>query len=81
MNNKGKRKVSNIMLVIIVMAILTYTVASFWLQFKTGYGVDSTMTTCWFAFWTAEIVALAAIKTSKVKHGSSDPVCDEESCE
>lgn len=67
--NKPKRKVSNIMLVLICFMIIAYTAADFALQYFAGVEVSPTLTTAWFAFWTVEIVALAAIKTSKVKHG------------
>ena len=67
--NKSKRKVSNIMLVLICTMIILYTAADFALQYFAGVEVSPTLTTAWFAFWTVELVALAAIKTSKVKHG------------
>jgi uncharacterized membrane protein len=70
---KGK-KVSNIMLVSIVIAILGYTIASFILQYHTAVEMSPTLTTCWFSFWGVELVALAGIKISKVKHGSDDTV-------
>lgn len=66
---KSKKKVSNIMLVLICAMIILYTAADFALQYFAGVEVSPTLTTAWFAFWTVEIVALAAIKTSKVKHG------------
>ena len=68
MNNKPKRKVSNIMLVLICTMIILYTAADFALQYFAHIEVSPTLTTAWFAFWSVEIVALAAIKTSKVKH-------------
>lgn len=74
--NKPKRKVSNIMLVLICAMIILYTAADFALQYFANVEVSPTLTTAWFAFWTVEIVALAAIKTSKVKHGQ-DTVADE----
>lgn len=64
-----KHKVSNIMLVIIVIAILSYTIANFWLAYTTGVYMDSTLTTCFYAFWSSEIVALATLKTSKIVKG------------
>ena len=66
--NKPKKKVSNIMLVIICTMIILYTVADFALQYFTSIEVSPTLTTAWFAFWGTELVALAAIKTTKVKH-------------
>lgn len=71
MNNKPKRKVSNIMLVLICTMIILYTAADFALQYFASVEVSPTLTTAWFAFWTVELVALAAIKTSKVKHGQN----------
>ena len=65
-----KKKVSNIMLVIIIIAIVLYTVANFLLQYFAGIEVSPTLTTAWFTFWGAEIVALAGIKISKVTKGS-----------
>ena len=71
--DRKKRKVSNIMLVTIIVAIVGYVVASFWLQYRTGIAIDPTITTCWFGFWTVEIIALTTIKNNKTKHGDS---CD-----
>lgn len=70
--DRKKRKVSNVMLVTIVVAIVGYVLASFGLQYRTGLAVDPTVTTCWFAFWTAEIVALTTIKNNKTKYDRSN---------
>ena len=75
---KQKRKVSNVMLVLIIIAIVLYTAAEFAVQALTGTEISPTLTTAWFAFWTVEIVALAAIKTTKVKHGKDDDKCEPE---
>ena len=81
MPEKKTKKVSNIMLIIIVLAIVGYFVANLWLQYKFGIEISSTLTTCWFSFWGVEIVALATIRTSKVKHNANEnsygPTCDE----
>ena len=66
---KPKKKVSNIMLVIICTMIIGYTVANFALQYFAGVEVSPTLTNAWFAFWGTELIALTAIKTTKVKHG------------
>lgn len=66
---KPKRKVSNIMLVLICTMIIMYTVANFALQYFTTIEVSPTLTTAWFSFWGVELIALTAIKTTKVKHG------------
>lgn len=66
------KKVSNIMLVVICVMIILYTAANFALQYFTTIEVSPTLTTAWFAFWGTELVALAAIKTTKVKHSKED---------
>ena len=71
---KKKKKVSNVMLTISVIAIVGYVVASFILQFQTSVEISSTISTLWFAFWTVEIFALAGIKLSKNKHGINSVV-------
>jgi len=71
-----KRKVSNILLIVSVIAIVTYVVADFLLQYSTGYELSPTITPYWFGFWTGEIFLLAGIKVSKViKAGPSDGSC------
>lgn len=77
-NQKPKRKVSNIMLVIICTMIILYTVADFVLQYFTSIEVSPTLTTAWFAFWGTELVALAAIKTTKVKHNQEEVAVEED---
>lgn len=62
------KRVSNIMLIVSVLNIIWYTIVSIILQFKTSIEISSTLTTCWYAFWTGEIFSLAGIKISKVKH-------------
>ena len=79
--NKPTKKVSNIMLVLICSMIILYTVADFVLQYFAGIEVSPTLTTAWFAFWGTEIVALAVIKTSKVKHGQDNTATTESSSE
>ena len=70
------KKVSNIMLVLICVMIILYTAANFALQYFTTIEVSPTLTTAWFAFWGTELVALAAIKTTKVKHGKEETLTD-----
>ena len=72
-------KVSNVMLFIIVTMITLYTIASFILQFCTAVEISSTLTTCFFAFWGTEILALAGIRVSKVyKEKKEEDLPDDE---
>lgn len=74
---KPKKRVSNIMLTIIVIMIITFTAACFALTYLTDNSISDTLITAWFAFWGTEIVALTAIKTMKVKH-SKEVTIEEE---
>ena len=56
------------MLILICIMVILYAVAAFALQYFVETEISPTLTTAWFGFWGAEIVSLAAIKTSKVKH-------------
>ena len=69
MNNKPKKKVSNIMLVISCMMIILYTAANFVLQYYTSVEVSPTLTDKWFFFWSSELFLIAGIKISKVFKG------------
>ena len=62
--SKNKKKVSNIMLVVVCTMIILYTIADYILQYLVGVAVDSTLTTCWYAFWGTELVALTTIKNT-----------------
>lgn len=79
MFKKSKKKVSNIMLVLICVMIIGYTIADFFLQYYTNIEVSPTLTTAWFSFWGVELINLTVIKTSKVKHGQDNYNYDEES--
>lgn len=74
---RKKRKVSNILLVVVVAAIIAYTAANFWITYSTGVSIDSTLTTCFYAFWVSEIFALAGIRISKVKNNYDDTFHEE----
>lgn len=52
-----------------VLAVVCYTVFNLIITAKTGTTPDATLTTCWFGFWTVEIVSLATIKNTKTKKG------------
>lgn len=81
MPEKKSKKVSNIMLVVIIVAIVGYFFANLWLQYSIGVEISSTLTTCWYSFWGVEIVSLAAIKTSKVKNSTKEQTYDESDSE
>lgn len=58
--------ISNRMLIVSVIMILAYTIACFFLTYATSVNIDSTLTTCFFTFFSGEIFLLAGIKVSKV---------------
>ena len=77
MNNKPKKKVSNIMLVVVCIMIILYAAADFVLQYYTSIEVSPTLTTAWFSFWSVEILALAGIRVSKVIKGETGEILEE----
>ena len=64
--DKKEKKTSNVMLVVIVIAIVAYFIADYTLQTKMGVEISPTLTTCWFVFWGTEIAALTGIKVTKI---------------
>ena len=72
MPERKKRKVSNIVLTVVVIAILAYTIASFWLTYAVGISIDPTLTTCFYTFMGSELFLLAGIRTSKVLKGNKN---------
>ena len=70
--NKPKKKVSNIMLIIVCIMITIYTAADFILQYYTSVEVSPTLTTAWFTFWGSELLMLTGIKISKVIKDKDD---------
>lgn len=72
MENKPKKKVSNIMLAIIITLVVLYTAGAFILEAYFGREISPTLTGSFFTFCGVELVNLAAIKTTKVKHGQDD---------
>ena len=65
---RKKRKVSNILLAVVVVAITFYTVANLFITYTTGASIDSTLTTCFYTFWGSELFLLAGIRVSKIKN-------------
>lgn len=64
--SKNGMRVSNLVLIVVIIAILLYTAAAFYLQFTTGMEISSTLTALWYTFWTTEVLVLGGIKISKV---------------
>lgn len=76
---KKKRKVSNIMLVLICTMIILYAAAAFALQYFAQVEISPTLTTAWFTFWGTELVTLGGIKITKViKETNEEVFVDEE---
>ena len=67
---RKKKKVSNIMLAVSVIAIALYTIFNLYITYSTGICVDATLTTCFYAFWGTELLAITGIKLGKVAKGS-----------
>ena len=68
---RRKKHFSDYIIAAAIAAIVLYTLAAVVLQFCGLTEISATLTTCWFSFWTVEIVALATIKNSKTKNADS----------
>lgn len=66
---RKKIKTATKVLIVSVFNIMWFTVAAILLQFKTSVELSSTLITCWYAFWTCEIFAIAGIRITKVLKG------------
>ena len=62
----SKMKTSNKVLAVAVLAIVLFTAACLYIQYKTEVVINDTLITFWYTFWTAEVVSLAGIKVTKV---------------
>ena len=66
----SKMNTSNKVLIASILAIVSFTIACLYIQYKTEIEVSSTLITLWYSFWTVEIVALTGIKITKVIKGN-----------
>ena len=66
--SKKKRSFADYVVFVSIFMVATFTIAAFALQFCGMTEISATLTTCWFGFWTVEIIALASIKNVKVKN-------------
>lgn len=64
--NLSKMKTSNKVLISSISAVILFTIACLYIQYKTSIEVSSTLITLWYSFWTVEIISLAGIKVSKI---------------
>jgi hypothetical protein len=62
----SKMNTSNKVLIASILAIVLFTIACLYIQYKTEVEVSGTLITLWYSFWTVEIVALTGIKITKV---------------
>lgn len=69
---KKKRHFADYIVFLSIFAVTAFTVAAFILQFKGLMEISSTLTGCWFAFWTVEIIALASIRNQKTIHNKKE---------
>lgn len=69
LKHKGKRSFADFVVYISIAAVVAFTSIALIFHYIGLVEISTTLTTAWFSFWGAEIIALATIKTSKVKHG------------
>lgn len=70
--HRRKRKKSDYVLAVSILAIVLYTVAGIAVQLITTTEISPTLTTAWYSYWTVEIVTLAGIKIANIRKGEND---------
>lgn len=75
---KKRMTASRVVLLVAIIAIILFTASCLYVQYGTSTEVSSTLITCWFTFWTAEIFSLAGIKITKVRHITDAQETEEE---
>lgn len=70
MANKRTRKKSfaDRVVYVSITAVTSFTIVALIFHYFDKVDLSDTLITAWFSFWGVEIIALATIKTSKVKH-------------
>lgn len=63
-----KKRFSNLIVFLAIIAVVGYTAAALILQFVIHIEVSQTLTLCWYGFWSCEIFAMTGIKIAKVKN-------------
>lgn len=66
---KKQKKTSNVVLAVVIITVIAYTIASFWITYVRGVSIDPTLTTCFYTFFGSELLLLAGLKTSKILKG------------
>ncbi len=64
----SKSQYSKIIIVLCIVSIWIYAIASFVVQCISGTEISSTLTTCFFTFFGVEVISLAGIKRMKTKN-------------
>lgn len=74
---KNPRKVSNIVLIVAISAVIGYTAAQILALCVAEIVFPDILTSCWYGFWTGELITLATIKNTKTKHQKPDDLEDD----
>ena len=72
MENRPKKKVSNIMLAIIITLVVLYTAGAFALEIYCCREISPTLTGAFFSFFSFELSSISAIKNTKVRNNRDD---------
>ena len=72
LHRRKRRKKSDYVLAVSILAIVLYTVAGIAVQLITTTEISPTLTTAWYSYWTVEIVTLAGIKIANIRKGEND---------
>jgi hypothetical protein len=66
--NKKKKGTRKWVVPFVIISIFVFTGFAIWLQFQTTVELSATLITCFYAFCTTELLALASIEKTKIKN-------------
>ena len=68
MTQKKKKGTRKWVVPFVIFSIFIFTGLAIWLQFQTTVELSATLITCFYAFCTTELLALASIEKTKIKN-------------
>lgn len=82
MKKRRKFHMSKFIIIFVILSIFGFTGLAVYLQFVTSVELSSTLITCFYAFCTTELLALASIRKTKINNNFvDDPTTPENEAE
>lgn len=74
-----KKHISKFIVIFVILSVFSFTGLAIWLQFYGNTELSATLITCFYAFCTTELLALASIKKTRINNDiDGDGIPDDE---